>query len=115
MAEGCIFCQIAHKERPATLRHEDEHCVVIQDINPKAPVHLLIVPKLHIERLSDLTAAQQSLIGHLLLVVNRMAQQAGIAADGYRTVINCGPAGGQTVDHLHVHLFGGRAMHWPPG
>jgi histidine triad (HIT) family protein len=115
MTPECIFCRIAANELPSTLLYEDEHGIVFSDLHPKAPTHWLIVPRRHIERLSDLTDAERPLIGHLLLVVNRMARQAGIDEAGYRVVINCGPAGGQTVSHLHLHLLGGRAMHWPPG
>jgi histidine triad (HIT) family protein len=111
----CIFCQIATKHRPAALLYEDEHCVAFRDIAPKAPTHLLIVPKRHIERVSELTEADQPLLGHLLLTLTAMARREGLAENGYRAVINCGPDGGQTVPHLHLHLFGGRAMHWPPG
>lgn len=89
--------------------------MVLRDINPKAPTHWLVVPKRHIERLSDLTAADHALIGHLVTTLTAMARQAGVAERGYRVVINTGPDGGQTVPHLHLHLLGGRAMHWPPG
>jgi histidine triad (HIT) family protein len=111
----CIFCQIATKQRPSQLLHEDEQCVVFRDITPKAPTHLLVVPKRHIAQLDGLTAADQSMIGHLIVTLTKMARQAGVADSGYRVVINCGAEGGQTVGHLHLHLLGGRAMHWPPG
>lgn len=111
----CIFCQIATKQRPATLLYEDEQCVAFRDINPKAPTHLLIVPKRHIEQLNGLTEADQPLMSHLIMTLTKLARQSGAAGAGYRVVINCGPEGGQTVPHLHLHLLGGRAMHWPPG
>jgi len=111
----CIFCKIAAKQIPAQLVHEDDQCIVFRDISPKAPTHWLIVPKRHVERLSDLTAADGPLLGHLMATVIAMARQAGVSESGYRTVINTGADGGQTVSHLHLHLFGGRAMHWPPG
>ncbi|MEW6325378.1 MAG: histidine triad nucleotide-binding protein [Nitrospirota bacterium] len=115
MSQHCIFCRIARKEVPSQLVHEDEQCVVIQDINPQAPTHWLIFPKQHLERLHDLSEAGRPLLGHLLLTARSMAERAGVAQGGYRVVINNGDDGGQTVPHLHLHLLGGRAMHWPPG
>jgi histidine triad (HIT) family protein len=115
MSQSCIFCRIARRELPAELMHEDDQCVAFRDLNPQAPVHWLIVPKRHIERLHDLTEADRALLGHLLLTARAMAERAGVAQGGYRTVINNGADGGQTVPHLHLHLFGGRAMRWPPG
>ena len=111
----CLFCKIATKTLPSDLLYEDEVCVVIRDIHPAAPVHVLVIPKRHLPRLSDLSDAQADLAGHLLLVLRKMARELKIEEDGYRTVINSGDAGGQTVDHLHLHLLGGRTMTWPPG
>jgi histidine triad (HIT) family protein len=115
MTSSCIFCRIAKKELPSELLHEDEQCVAFRDVNPQAPVHWLIVPKRHIARLHDLTQADQSLPGHLLLTARALAERAGVAASGYRLVVNNGDDGGQTVPHLHLHLLAGRAMRWPPG
>jgi histidine triad (HIT) family protein len=115
MSQSCIFCRIAKKELTSELVHEDEQCVAFRDVNPQAAVHWLIVPKRHIERLHDLTQADQSLLGHLLLMARTLAERAGVAASGYRLVVNNGDDGGQTVPHLHLHLLGGRAMRWPPG
>ena len=111
----CIFCRIARKELPTELMHEDDQCVAFRDVNPQAPVHWLIVPKRHVERLHDLTEADRSLLGHLMLTARSMAERAGVGQGGYRLVVNNGPDGGQTVPHLHLHLVGGRAMRWPPG
>jgi histidine triad (HIT) family protein len=110
----CIFCKIANREIPATLAYEDETAVAFADLNPQAPVHVLVVPRKHIPSLAEIGDSDADLLGHLCLVTAKLAKQAGLA-DGYRTVLNTGENGGQTVMHLHIHLLGGRAMHWPPG
>ncbi len=112
---GCIFCQIASHEKPAKIVYEDEQCVVIQDLYPRAPVHLLVIPRKHITSLNDNLGGEEPLLGHLLAVAARMAKEKGIEGSGYRTVINTNAEGGQTVFHLHIHLMGGRVMKWPPG
>ncbi len=112
---GCIFCQIVAKEKPSGILYEDEHCVAFQDINPKAPVHVLVVPRKHIPSLNDEKAEDEALLGHLLAVAARIAKQKGIDGSGYRTLINTNAEAGQTVFHLHVHVMGGRIMRWPPG
>jgi histidine triad (HIT) family protein len=112
---GCIFCQVAALEKPAQILYEDEHCIAFQDINPKAPVHLLIIPRKHITSLNDDLDDDKALLGHLMTVVGRMAKKQGIDGTGYRTVINTNAEAGQTVFHLHIHLLGGRIFHWPPG
>lgn len=112
---GCIFCRIASKEVPSRIVFEDEKIVAIEDINPQAPVHLLVIPKKHIPTIQDITDNEKDLMSALFLVINRMAAERGISEKGYRVVINCGPSGGQTVYHLHLHLIGGRYMKWPPG
>ena len=89
--------------------------LAFRDINPQAPTHLLVIPKTHIERVSDLTDATAPSLSHAVLLANRLARDAGVAESGYRIVINCGAQAGQSVDHMHVHLLGGRAMAWPPG
>ena len=110
-----IFQKIIDREIPAKLAHEDELCIAIHDIDPKAPVHVLIIPKQLIPRVGAATAADQALLGHLLLTAAALAKKLGIAESGYRIVINNGRDGGETVPHMHVHLLGGRAMTWPPG
>lgn len=106
--ETCLFCQIAKRERPGKIVYEDEQSVAFEDIHPKAPVHILIVPRQHIATLVDANEADDRLLGHLLLVANRIARQVGIADRGFRVVINCNSEGGQAVYHLHLHLLGGR-------
>lgn len=112
---ACIFCRIARREIPAKIVYEDEQAVAFEDINPQAPVHLLVIPKAHVESVDRLKASDASLIAHLVLTCTRLAGERDIAASGYRLVTNTGFDGGQTVSHLHLHLLGGRAMTWPPG
>ena len=109
-----LFQKIADKEIPAKLIHEDEFCVAFHDIAPQAPVHVLIVPRKAIARIAEAGAADQALLGHLLLVAQKVAKQLTLAK-GFRLVINNGPDGGESVPHVHVHLLGGRALSWPPG
>ena len=109
-----IFQKIIDREIPAKIEHEDELCVVLHDIQPQAPVHLLIVPMRALVRLSEAQASDQPLLGHLLLTANAMAKKLNLA-EGFRLVINNGPYGGESVPHLHVHLLGKRQMTWPPG
>ena len=111
----CLFCKIAAKAIPAKLVHEDDQAVAFDDINPQAPVHTLVIPRRHVASMAELNEADAGLLGHLLLVGNQVAKQKGIAEGGYRLVVNTGRNGGQTVFHLHLHLLGGRPMHWPPG
>jgi histidine triad (HIT) family protein len=103
------------EEIPADLVHQDDRSVVVRDINPQAPTHLLVIPREHIESLDDASQKDEGLLGHLLRVAARAANDAGLAESGYRTVINNGSGAGQSVFHLHVHLLGGRPMNWPPG
>ncbi len=112
---SCLFCQIIAGEIPAELVHEDELCVAIRDINPQAPTHVLIIPREHMESLNDASHRDESLLGHLLRVGARVANDEGHAETGYRTVVNTGAGAGQSVSHLHLHLLGGRPMNWPPG
>lgn len=114
VAMDCIFCKIAAGEIPARPVYQDELTFAFADINPQAPVHVLIVPREHIASLDDTDASKRALLGHLLGVAAEIAREKGLGK-GYRVAINTGPDGGQTVDHLHLHLLGGRAMHWPPG
>ena len=111
---GCIFCQIAAHQKPATIVYEDDQCVAFQDINPKAPVHMLVIPRKHVSSLND-ENLDKGLLGHLLVVAARMAREKGIDGSGFRTVINTNAEAGQTVFHLHVHVLGGRILRWPPG
>jgi histidine triad (HIT) family protein len=109
-----IFLKIIDKKIPARIAYEDEQCLAFHDINPQAPVHVLIVPKRVIATHDELTLADAALIGHLHLVTAKLAKQLGLH-DGYRIVVNNRETGGQTVPHLHFHLIGGRQMTWPPG
>jgi histidine triad (HIT) family protein len=110
-----IFQKIIDREIPAKLAHEDEHCIAIHDINPQAPVHVLIIPKKLIPRVGEASVADQPVLGHLLLTAAALAKKLGVAESGYRIVINNGRDGGETVPHLHVHLLGKRPLAWPPG
>lgn len=110
----CIFCKIAAGEIPARIAHEDENCVAFHDLNPQAPVHLLVIPRRHLATMND-AAGEAELLGALFAKIPEIAASAGIREDGYRLVTNCGEKAGQSVFHLHVHLLGGRAMGWPPG
>jgi histidine triad (HIT) family protein len=114
MPEKTLFQKIADREIPATLIYEDDRCVAFRDIHPQAPTHILIVPRQPIPSLDDLTVDDGPLVGHLLVVAKQVALQEGLS-NGYRMVVNCGADGQQTVPHLHLHLLGGRPMHWPPG
>ena len=115
MADKTLFQKIADGEIPAEIVFEDDQCVCFRDINPQAPVHLLLVPKKPIPRIAEADAEDQELLGHLMARVREIAAQEGIAEDGFRVVINNGPHGGEEVPHLHIHLLAGRKMTWPPG
>jgi histidine triad (HIT) family protein len=110
----CLFCKIIAGEIPSKMVFEDHLTYAFRDINPQAPTHVLVVPRKHIASLAETGAEHQELLGYLQLVAARIAVSEGLS-NGFRTVINSGPDGGQTVDHLHLHLLGGRPMHWPPG
>ena len=112
--EKTIFKRIIDKEIPADLVYEDDRCLAFRDVNPQAPTHVLVIPKKEICSLSDIGDADTDLIGHLFVVTRQLAAELGLEG-GYRAVINCGSDGGQTVDHLHIHLLGGRQLGWPPG
>ncbi len=109
-----LFSKIIRREIPADIVYEDELAIAFRDITPQAPTHILVIPKQPIPRVSSAETADQALLGHLLLTVKKVADQEGVA-NGYRIVINNGPDGGQTVDHLHLHILGGRQLKWPPG
>ena len=109
-----LFEQIIAREIPADIEYEDDNCIVIHDIEPQAPTHLLVIPKKAISRISEASSESQALLGHLLLTAAKMARKLKLEK-GYRVVINNGKYGGESVPHLHVHLLGGRPMEWPPG
>lgn len=109
-----IFGKIIRGEVPAKIVHDDDQCLAFHDVAPQAPVHVLVIPKKPLPSLADTTAADADLLGHLVVVATQLARTLGLA-DGYRLVVNCGRDGGQSVDHLHVHLLGGRPLGWPPG
>jgi histidine triad (HIT) family protein len=113
MADDCLFCRIIRREIPSPLIYESPDCVAFRDIDPQAPTHALVVPRRHIASLNE--AADAKLLGELLIAAAEVAKQAGIAESGYRTVINTNRDAGQAVFHVHVHVIGGRKMHWPPG
>ena len=115
MPGECLFCRIARREVPADIIHETDELVAFRDINPQAPVHVLVIPKRHIPTLNDLTPADGGLVGKLMLAAAELARREGIAEAGYRTVVNCNAGAGQSVFHVHLHLLGGRDMRWPPG
>ena len=110
---SCIFCKIATGEIPATVVKRADGMVAFQDLNPQAPTHVLVIPTQHIDTLNE--AKDSALLGRLLAFAREVAQEAGVATKGYRVVLNTNPDGGQTVFHIHLHVLGGRAMHWPPG
>lgn len=114
MSTKTIFRRIIDREIPANIVYEDDRCLAFRDIAPQAPVHILIIPKQEIRSVATLADHDRDLAGHLLLVARDIAAQEGLES-GYRIVTNIGPDGGQSVDHLHLHLLGGRALHWPPG
>lgn len=110
-----LFEKIAAREIPAEIVHEDDLCLAFRDISPKAPVHILLVPKRVIPRVAESQPGDKELLGHLLFTAAQIARSEGLADSGFRLVVNNGPDGGETVPHLHVHLLGGRSLTWPPG
>ena len=113
--DTCIFCKIIKKEIPAKIVFEDNKIMAFEDVRPQAPVHILIIPKYHVEKTSDLTDENVHLIGNLMLAAKNIAKEKGVQESGYRIVMNCNKDAGQEVFHLHVHLLGGRKFTWPPG
>ena len=111
----CVFCKIVQGEIPSDKLYEDDEIVAFSDVNPQAPVHGLVIPKRHIANISEITPEDEGLIGRMFIVGNRMARDKEVAEKGYRLVMNSGPDGGQAVDHIHLHVLGGRKMQWPPG
>lgn len=112
---GCLFCEIVEKKRPAKIIYEDELALAFEDINPQAPVHTLVIPKRHISTNLDIKEEDNVLIGHLFQIANQISRAKGIAERGFRLIMNCNPESGQAVFHVHLHILGGRFMHWPPG
>jgi histidine triad (HIT) family protein len=112
---SCLFCRIVAGEIPATKVHESEQLVAFQDLNPQAPMHVLVVPRRHIATLNDLTPFDDALVGEMIRLADALARDRGYDASGYRTVFNCNADAGQTVFHIHLHVLGGRKMSWPPG
>lgn len=115
MSESCLFCRITRGEIPAKMVHEGDDVVAFRDIDPKAPTHILVIPRRHIPSVNALAPGDAELVGRLFLVARELAETEGVADAGYRLVMNTGPEAGQSVDHIHLHLLGGRALHWPPG
>jgi histidine triad (HIT) family protein len=111
----CIFCNIANREIQSDIVFEDDKVIAFRDLNPQAPIHLLIITKQHFDNILSIDSSHSALLGHLYLTAANIARQKGIAEDGFRLVLNCNTLGGQSVAHIHVHLLGGRQMAWPPG
>ena len=111
----CLFCNMVSGAIPCDKVYENEYVLAFRDIDPKAPTHILIIPKKHIKTLNEINENDQDLLGELLLTAKKIAKDEGIDTSGYRTVFNCNSDGGQTVFHIHMHLLGGRQMDWPPG
>ena len=111
----CLFCRIVAGTIPATLVHQDEHLVAFKDINPQAPLHVLIIPRRHVATLNDLAETDDQLVGEMVRRAAAIAREHGYADRGYRTVFNCNPEAGQSVFHIHLHVLGGRPFTWPPG
>jgi histidine triad (HIT) family protein len=112
---SCLFCRIAAGEVPADFAHQDDLVVAFRDINPKAPTHLLVIPRRHVDSAANLEETDAEMLGRLFAMAARLAREAGVADTGFRLVTNSGTAAGQSVGHLHFHLLGGRSMSWPPG
>jgi histidine triad (HIT) family protein len=112
---SCLFCRIIAGEIPGKFLHQDDHLVVLQDINPQAPLHVLVIPRKHVATLNDLSLEDDGLIGEMLRRAAVVAREHGVADSGYRAVFNCNREAGQTVFHIHLHVLGGRSLGWPPG
>ena len=111
----CLFCKIATGDIPASIVYRDEHLIAFKDINPQAPLHVLVIPRRHIASLNDLGAEDDGLVGEMIRCAAALAREHGVADRGYRTVFNCNAEAGQTVFHIHLHVLGGRGLTWPPG
>lgn len=115
MNGDCLFCKIAKKEIKSDIVYEDDEIVAFKDINPKAPVHLLFIPRRHVSSMNEITEGDAHILGKIFMRIKEIAREQGIEKNGYRTVINCNKDAGQEVFHIHVHLLGGRKFNWPPG
>ncbi|MBX5484967.1 MAG: histidine triad nucleotide-binding protein [Myxococcaceae bacterium] len=115
MADDCLFCKIRDGQIPAKVVYKDDKSLAFEDINPQAPMHVLVIPTRHIPTINDIATEDTELVGHLFEVAARIARERGHAATGYRTVMNCNRNAGQTVFHIHLHVLGGRTFTWPPG
>jgi histidine triad (HIT) family protein len=113
--DDCIFCKIVNKQIPSRIVYEDDSILAFHDIDPKAPVHVLVIPKQHIPSINEVTQENSQVIAHIFATMPKIAQQLGIKDSGYRVVVNCGKDAGQAVNHLHYHVLGGRSLTWPPG
>lgn len=113
--QDCLFCKILAGEIPADIVYESNEAIGFRDINPQAPTHVVIIPRQHIATINDLDSGDEPVVGSLFLAARKIAAEEGLADDGYRVVMNCNAAAGQTVFHIHLHLVGGRALGWPPG
>lgn len=113
--DDCIFCKIVNGEIPSNKIFEDEKVYVFYDINPEAPTHFLVIPKEHIQSVNSLNENNIDIVSHIFKVINKLVVELGISKSGYRIVNNCGEDGGQTVNHMHFHVLGGRGLQWPPG
>jgi len=113
--QDCLFCKILNGDIPADLVYESDSAIAFRDVNPQAPTHVLIIPRQHIATINALQPGDEAVVGSLYMVAQAVAQQEGIAEEGYRAVMNCNAAAGQTVFHIHLHVLGGRGMAWPPG
>jgi histidine triad (HIT) family protein len=113
--QNCLFCQIVAGETSGDILYQDEHSIALRDINPQAPTHVLVIPREHLESLDEASRQDEAMLGHLLRVAARIANEQGLTESGYRTVINTGAGAGQSVFHLHLHVLGGRPLNWPPG
>jgi histidine triad (HIT) family protein len=112
---SCLFCKIVEKKIPSKIVYEDERVLAFEDINPQAPIHILVIPKKHISTSLEIKSDDNELVGYMFQAANKIAKERNIAERGFRLVMNCNRESGQTVFHIHLHLLGGRIMHWPPG
>ncbi len=115
MEKICLFCKIIEKKIPSKIVYEDEEVIAIEDVNPQAPIHILVLPKKHISTVLEAKSEDNELIGYLFQIANKIAKDKGVAERGFRLVMNCNREAGQTIYHIHLHLLAGRIMHWPPG
>ena len=114
-ANDCLFCKIVSGDIPAEIIYRDDQVLAFRDINPRAPIHVLVIPQKHVDSLASVTDEQRDIMGKIMIATREIAVAEGLSESGYRAVINVGLDGGQTISHLHLHLLGGRTLHWPPG